>query len=261
MKSFRASSANDLLETLENIPVPVPPRSEGRENDHTENWVACHFLAGIAESDLFEYHLCVEPRERPDLVLSSQSGKTGIEITEAIHEEAAEADVHSKPEEKYDILPVPHYRIGEKRSLEERKNIPIARERTQRLPHMGDSIERNWIEAMVHFTKRKAGKFASLGFGKHDRNWLLIYDNWSPGVHGYHDVATPLSRQLFDWEWKNPFEKVFILANPHTLENHYVVWEFSRNAEIIKHHVPDRYSYSVQLASRREFKGKPAMPC
>ena len=105
---------------------------------------------------------------------------------------------------------------------------------------MGDTIEKNWMEAMVSFTKRKARSYASPGFAKHQRNWLLIYDNWTPAVHERHYVAKPLVRQLFNCEWRNPFEKVLILRDGHT------VWEFSHNTEIMKVHGP-RHSSSERV--------------
>ena len=249
MKPFHALSSDDLLKILQKELSPVPPRGKGRTKKHTESWVTCHFLAGIAGSDLLEYPLCIEPGDRHDLVLSYRSGKTGIEITEGVHKDDAKVDAYSEHKGISGARLFPQYRIEDEHSRKEIEDIARGRHQPQKFPHIEDRVQQNWIGAIMHFAKRKAEKFALLEFDEYDRNWLLIYDNWSPAVHGYHNVATPLARQLFDSEWQNPFEKVFILANPYTLENHYVVWEFSRNAEIMKHHVPDWSSYSAQLAS------------
>lgn len=260
MQSFHAQSSRSLLKTLEKIPVPIPPRGKGRTRKHTENWVIRYFLEAIAESGLLEYPLCVEHRERPDLVISSRIGKTGIEITEAVSEVSARVDalighreiseemasknrseahansdpddlgVSSEPIDMPDMRFVPPYRYGENRSLREIEDIARNRDWTQLQPHMGDSIECNWIEAMVCITKRKVRKLDLPGFAKYDRNWLLIYDNWSPAVPGHHKVAKPLARQLFKCEWRNPFEKIFILKDGQT------VWEFSHDAKKMKLH-------------------------
>lgn len=115
----------------------------------------------------------------------------------------------SNPDARFD----PPYRYGEKRSLKKIRDIARNRDRTQYLPHMGDSTERNWIEAMMCITKHKTRKLALPGFAKHLRNWLLIYDNWSPAIHESHrhHVAEPLAQQLYNGGWRNPFEKILIL--------------------------------------------------
>lgn len=243
MEPFLALSSHDLPSTLQKYLVPVPPRTKGRKTSHTESWVTCHFLMVVAESDLLEYPLCVEPGDRPDLVLSSQSGKTGIEITEAVSQVGAWVDAHAEREGISGTRFIPPHYVNEERSKEEIDDIARGMDPSQKLPHMGDQIEQNWIEAMMHRVKCKAKKFTSPGFSEPYRNWLLIYDNWSPAVHGYHDVATPLAQGLYNREWRNPFEKVFILRGGHT------VWEFSCNAEIMKLHVSGQSSYSIQLTS------------
>ena len=260
MQPFHAKSFHDLRRTLEQFPVPVPPRgNKGRTKEHTQPWVIRHFLVAIAESDLLEYPMDIEPGDRPDLVLSSPFRKTGIEITEAVPQDRAKVEaliVNKKitetvPEDRAEVgacpesddlddiagpidIPgtrfVPPYRYGEERSDEEIEDIARKRDRTRYLPHMGDSIERNWIEAMMCITKHKARKLALPGFAKHSRSWLLIYDNWSPAAHGCHNVAKPLAQQLFNCEWRNPFERILILRDGPT------VWEFTRNSEIRKFH-------------------------
>ena len=262
MRSFQVSSSYELLRTLEESSVPVPTRGQGRKTEHTESWVIRHFLEAAAESGLLEFPLCVEPGDKPDLVLTSQFGKTGIEITEAVLEDSARVDaLHAHREISTELMPedradvdtysgsdelgarsvlndesgaifIPSYRFGEKRSKKAIEDIARNRDRNQLRPAMGDSWERNWVEAMIGLTKRKAVKFDK--YEKHDKNWLLIYDNWTPApTGGYQMVAIPLARQLFNCEWRNPFEKILILKGDGQS-----VWEFSREAEIMKLHSP-----------------------
>ena len=263
MQSFHAPSVHDLLRILGEVPIPErPPPREKRKTEYTEKWVIRYFFEAIAETGLLEYPLCVEHRDKPDVVLSSRIGKTGIEITEAVPKDRAKVEAwlgnkgnremvpenwselvaDSEPDdlggssESIDIPGtrlVPPYHYGEERSKKEIEGIARKRDRTQDRPFMGDWIEQNWIEAMKGYTRHKAGKFALPGFATHDRNWLLIYDNWSPGIHGYHEVAKPLAQQLSNCEWRNPFEKIFILQGDGQ-----TVWEFSRDAEIMKLHGP-----------------------
>ena len=232
MRPFHASSPRDLLYELRANDVRVPLRTQGRTTAHCETWVSCRFLAAISETGLLDYPLAVTPGDRPDLVLSSPSGPIGIEITEAVSSDKARVDALSERKGIEDFRYVPRYRAGEeKRSVLEIEDI--ARGRVPTYPHMGDSIERDWVEAMLYFARRKADKFTLPGFSKHDRNWLLVYDNWSP-IAGLDDHAatTALDQQLFNRNWPNPHDRIFILRTRD------VVWEFSRGAEAVQQPSP-----------------------
>ena len=86
---------------------------------------------------------------------------------------------------------------------------------------MGDSIECNWAEAMVYFTRGKAKKFTRPDFAKHRRNWLLIHDDWSPApALNDNDLMKRLEGKIFSQDWKNPFDKVFLLMSRN-------LWEFN----------------------------------
>ena len=227
-KLFQTSSPQDLLEFLQrNIPI-LPRLMKDRTTKHTERWVSCHFLAAVSGSDLLEYPLEVEHRDKPDLVLSSRSERTGIEIIRAVPVNEARVAVYSERKGISCTRLVPPHRPGEnKRSSREIEKDAKGDRRV--LPYMGDWIEQNWINAMVYFAERKAKKFTLPGFEQYDKNWLLIHDDWSPAIPVNDDVTKPLSRRLFNCKWQNPFGKVFILESQHT------VWEFSSSAEIVKH--------------------------
>lgn len=232
MNTFHSPSADELLKTLQVKFPSTQIRTKGRANEYTENWVMCHFLAAVSGTDLLDYPLCVEHVDKPDLVLTSRSGTTGIEITRAVPLNEQKVRAFSKDKGITDPRYIPIYSPGEKkRSRKEIENI--ARGRIPIKPIMGDSIEKNWIDAMMHIVKHKAAKFSSSEFMKHKNNWLLIYDDWSPAVPGYDDVAATLARWLFNSNWKSPFGKIFILESNHT------VWEFSPKAEIMRHDVLD----------------------
>ena len=235
MNPFDAASPDELCEKLRQRDVRVPGRTRGRTTGHSEIWVTCRFLATIAASDLLRYPMRVEPGDRPDLVLSLPSGRMGIEISEAISEDQARVDALSELEDATEFRPVPCYRPGEpRRSLDEIKALALGRKRV--LPRMGDSVERDWVDAMLHVAERKAGRFTRPGFATHDENWLLLYDNWEPEVD--EPVATPrLHRQLFTRDWTNPFDKVFILR-PRNL------WQFSKGADFVKHVIPHAWQAS-----------------
>ena len=239
MRPFNVSSASDLREWVDKNGIrSVPPRTKRKTVD-SENWVICHFLPIISGTDLLEYPLCVTPGDRPDLVLSSRSGKTGIEITTAIPQDAAEIEAFVENKEMSDVaFFAPHYKPGEeKRSRDE--IIHIVSGNCQNPPFMGDAIERSWIDAMLHFVKNKSKTFNKPDFAKYDKNWLLVYDDWRPrasSVSVVGDHANSLSAQLFNCEWKNPFDKVFILKDTNT------VFEFSQNEQFKKHMISDLFA-------------------
>ena len=98
---------------------------------------------------------------------------------------------------------------------------------------MGDSIESDWVEAMLYVTERKVGTFTRPGFTRHQENWLLLYDNWKPVSAVDETVAAPrLDQQIFNRDWTNPFDSVFILR-PRNL------WRFSDGAGLMKYPIPD----------------------
>ena len=177
MNAFRAASATELCDALRAADVDVPLRTRGRTTRHTETWVTCRFLATLARTDLLRFPLRVEPGDRPDLVLAMPSGRTGIEITEAVPQDKARVDAQCEHKGIDDFRFIPRYRVGDpRRSPAEIEAIATGRART--LPIMGDALERDWADAMVHFIERKAAAFGKPGFARHPRNWLLVYDNW-----------------------------------------------------------------------------------
>lgn len=239
MDSFDADSPTELRDKLRANDVSVPPRGAGQPTEACEIWVTCRFLAALSETNLLDYPLHVEHGDRPDIVLSLPSGRTGVEITEAVPKTEADVDALSQREGIIlDFRYVPPYRAGESRHSADQKR-DIAAGRHPKLPHMGHSIECNWAEAMVYFTRVKARKFTRPGFTKHQRNWLVIYDDWSPAPWlDDHDLVKRLEGKLFGQDWKNPFDKVFFLRPPD-------VWEFSGRTDAVKHVIPDSWHASL----------------
>ena len=233
MGPFDAGSPAELCDKLRANDVRVPPRARDPATPAREIRVTCRFLAALSETDRLDYPLHVEHGDRPDLVLSLPSGRIGVEITEVVSETEARVAALSRREGiDPDFRYVPPCRPGEpRRSTDQIRDI--ARGRGPQRPHMGDSIECNWTEVMVYRTRDKAEKFAHPDFAKHERNWLLIHDDWNP-VSGLdeHDVTKRLEETLFSHDWNNPFGRVFILR-PQS------VWEFSRGSDAVRHAIPD----------------------
>ena len=134
---------------------------------------------------------------------------------------------------------IPRYRVNDlRRSRTEIERIAKGEARV--LPRVGDSIERDWVEAMLHFIGRKAESFMKPGFAKYPSNWLLVYDNWS-GALDERGARERLDRYVFGHGPKDPFCKVFVLR-PHSL------LEFAPSAAVVKHPIPE--DWLVHTADR-----------
>ena len=226
-----AASAAELCGALRAADVDVPLRTQGRNcghTRHTETWVTCRFLATLARTDLLRFPLCIERGDRPDLVLAMPSGRIGIEIVEAAPQDKARVDAYCEHKGIDDCRSIPRYRVGDpRRSLAEIEAIATGRART--LPIMGDALERDWADAMVHFIERKAAIFGKPGFAKYPQNWLLVYDNWCTALD--ETVATQrLELRVFAHR-NNPFSRVFVQRTGSFLE-------FVPGAEVLIHPVP-----------------------
>lgn len=162
------------------------------------------------------------------------SGSTGVEIVEAVPQAQAAADAYSEHKSISKFTVIAHCKPEEpRRSLDEIKAIANGTSQDQILPRMGDSIEHAWIEAMLYFSQLKAGKFQKPGFKKFDRDWLLVYDDWGPvSLLDEHMATESLGKQLYNQNWVNPFERIFVLR-PET------VWEFTNQAKPVMYPVLD----------------------
>ena len=198
MRAIRAASAAELSDKLRESYVRLSGWTEGRTTKHSETWVTCRFLATVAETNLLDYPVCVEPGDRPDLILVLPLGRTGVEITEAISEDQARAEVQAEREGITHQRSVPRYKAGEPRRSQ-REIEKFGRGEARVFPRMGDSVERDWVDAMLFIIERKVRKFTKPGFAKFQNNWLLVHDEWKPVAGLDEQVATArLARKLFN---------------------------------------------------------------
>lgn len=232
MDSIDARSPVELDRELHAKDVRVPGRTQGRQTKDVETWVACRFLSTISRTGLLRFPLRVEHADRPDFVLSGSDWRIGIELTEAISTDQARVQAEMERNRNCEFRSVPHYRNSDQiRSSDEIR--ALAQGRSPALPRMGDTVERNWVEAMSEIVAGKASKFFNSGFANHPVNWLLVYDNWQPVALLDEEAATTqLHRELSHGGWNCPFSKVFI-QRPRT------IWEFAPGSRPVEHKIPE----------------------
>lgn len=234
MNRIDARSPAELDRELRANDVQVPGRTQGRTTAHTETWVACRFLATIAGADLLQFPARVEPGDRPDVVLSGSAEQIGVELTEAISTDQAKVDAMVEREGTSDLRVIPRYRPSDPPRSKSEIRV-LARGKSKVLPRMGDSVECDWVEAMLQIIARKAVVFLKPGFAQYPRNWLVVYDNWKPVAALDEQLAVPrLDEKLSGSGWRYPFCKVFV-QRPR------MIWEFCDGSLPIGHSIPDSW--------------------
>ena len=209
-----ALSPDDLLQKIDSRKVSVPPRGCGGTKQHGETWVAFRFLGTIASSTILSYPLRVILSDKPDLILEFEGGEPksiGIEITEAIPQNAAQIDAELQREKLTGVFPVPEYKYSDSRKelVEQRK---IVRGEVSPYPIMGDKLEQNWYDAFKGIICTKSTKFKHSDFRSYPENWLLIYDNWRPHIPDSEVDAMiiKINQYLAESSWQQPFDRIFI---------------------------------------------------
>ncbi len=75
----------------------------------------------------------------------------------------------------------------------------------------GDSVERGWADAMMHFVEKKMASTQRDGYTSYPQLWLLIYDNWPTPSLNLHKALPFLREQLGTRPVWSTFERLFIL--------------------------------------------------
>lgn len=213
---IEASRDVELFERLRGEDISVPARGRGRTSDHTEKWSICRFLATYAKREFIQYPIAVEHSDRPDCVLSMPSGGCGVEITEAVPENAAAISAYRNNKEIDGPFFLRHHAPDEARLA--RKHVrAAAASRAASEPWCGESVEREWVAVVRWFIATKVEAASAEGFALHQSNWLLIYENWPlPALH-IERAAELFSFDLNEVDF-GPFSRVFVESSGSFVE-------------------------------------------
>ena len=204
---IKAETPGDLIRQLDQLDTTVPPRGCGRTKEHVQRAAICIFLSVFARAELFNFPLEIIESERPDFLLLTPSGTTGMEITEAVRQ--ADAYLSS--------LDIDNHRmIGKNPALDDRLTrgqvMEYAEAETQ--PWERDEVETRWARDILSTINKKTEKFS--GYEKGDKNWLYIYENLLLPNPKRELAAEKLHNNIRD-DNAMPFDRVFIETNDNRI--------------------------------------------
>ena len=206
-----ANNEAELKNALENVDISVPRRSEGRTKEHTERYAICHLLSALLRENQLVYPLELIRRERPDFLLKTKDTNIGIEHTEAVPQNEAQKTVLRDKVDGPEVYFISHHLPGEDKRPA-KKLIKEIQANQAGDGWAGDSVEREWSEAMLHFVKEKIETVGKKGFEKFERNWLLIYDNWPLPALDRKKASQFLLPKLLKSTCFNSFDYLYIIS-------------------------------------------------
>ena len=188
-------------------------------------------LLGTLPLGLVDFPLQLAKSERPDFALQLGPRSIGVEHTEAVpqnlmQERHFRAQILAREEElrraeygddaAVETPPLQMHFIRAATIGEPRKNgKQVQREVEQdRMPPPmeGDSVERNWTDAMAHFIEKKVASALKPNYADHDELWLTIYDSWPAPALRRQRALADLEARLATIVPFPVFRRIFILT-------------------------------------------------
>lgn len=212
-----AKNKDELINALKEIDVQVPLRSEGRTKEHVERSAIAHLLSTLVKESSITYPVTLTHRDRPDFLFSMNQKRIGIEHTEAVPQNEAHKSVKRENGHGPDVYFISHHKPGESK----KKAKQLIKEIEADEPGdgwVGDSVEREWADAINHFVLEKKLKIAKDGFALYDENWLLVYDNWPLSVVHIENAARILLPILVDGGAFKGFNRIFVMSGKNFVE-------------------------------------------
>ena len=176
-----AATPGELLTKLGGVVPRVPLRGEGRKAEHVEIYSAGCLLATLA--DTLAFPLSLFHRDRPDFQLGLPGREVGIEHQEVVSQNDAYLSFLRDQGHGAEMHFIRRARIDEPQMTRAEALAYLDAEKADPMAHAGagwegDSVEREWAKAMVHFALRKVDPASQPGFDALDARWLVLYDNW-----------------------------------------------------------------------------------
>lgn len=215
-KLLNADTPEELLARLAELDIDVPSRGSGRLSQQVERYCVAHLLATLPLGRL-RFPITLTHSDRPDFLLTTSSGDIGIEHTEAVPPNVANADAMRGRGLGPAIYFNPRATPGEARKTA----AELRREMAEDEPGdgwIGDSAEREWADAMAHHVQEKLSKSTASGFVRHPSNWLIVYDNWPLPAIDLEKAVSFLSVKLAAMNSCAVFESIFVQSGAALIE-------------------------------------------
>jgi hypothetical protein len=178
MWGWTVASHEELHEHLLAIPADVPPRGHGRTTEHVERYVIRDVLWTVANTTtLLGYPLSVEKGERPDFDLRAGGVSIGVEITEAIPPNLAQASEIQTKCYPNAALDASLFQWGVPRMATEQIHATLKGEGAHG-PGWGFGSEKEeWASLVAEAVRFKTEKLNEATYRRQEQNWLAVYDN------------------------------------------------------------------------------------
>lgn len=208
---INAVTIGEMRVALRSLDVKVPRLAGGRTGRMCEIYAVVRLL-GTRQYSTDDFPVVLIKTERPDFLLRLGQFEVGIEHVEAVSEnDAHEAKLRGqgRGERAHFVQPVAVTDPKKSRAqIEEEIDADEAGD-----GWCGESVERNWADAMAYFVEKKVAVANKTGFARFAGNWLLIYDNWSAPLLERSTAVSFLEDKLqLAPPWQS-FEHVFILSD------------------------------------------------
>lgn len=179
---IEAATIVELLGQLEGSGRLVPPRGPNRNKGqrHTEAWTTFRLLATLASADRLDFPLACEIAEdKPDLRLYWPTLSVGIEITEMVSQNYAQAVAIANQyfDEAFIEPSLFPWGAPKLEAAEIRKILDNTQSGLTGKPVFGDAPEREWATAVRDTVVAKLKKINAPGYTFFPTYWLAIYDN------------------------------------------------------------------------------------
>ena len=204
-----AANVEEFKSTLAAIDIHVPARTQGRKKDQTERYSIAHLMASLPSEEI-PFPMSLNHQERPDFLLTMANRRIGIEHIEAVPENHVRASIFRQRGVGPQVHLLQKHRPGESSRSNNAILGDIIQDRAG-APWVGNEVEVEWEEVMLHCIRDKVKILNKPGFAKFEENWLLIYNNWpQPGVH-HKEASSLLTNSCVAEGLLEEFCRIFVL--------------------------------------------------
>ena len=167
--------------------------------------------------DRLSYPLSLVHRDAPDFLfrvydpIQEKDVEIGIEKIESVPQNEAEKEFLREKFGGPEVYYITHHKPVEVRKCSKELKQEI-KDNCPGPGWEGDEAATEWADAMLYSVKKKMVIFEKKCFKKFEKNWLLIYDNWSLPPFDSEREAELLLPKIKELSCFDKFDIVFIIT-------------------------------------------------